>query len=102
MFVPMIIALIVQKLIFNEPLKEALGISFKLNGWFVVAWLVPPLVAFTKFGVSLLFPGVQYSQGIEGFFERFASTMKPEQIGQMKNQIPQLPSIPYSLVFFKD
>jgi len=44
MFVPMIMAIVVQKFIFKEPLKKPLGISFKLNRWFLVAWLLPPII----------------------------------------------------------
>ncbi|MBM3150088.1 MAG: CPBP family intramembrane metalloprotease, partial [Chloroflexi bacterium] len=61
MFVPMIMAIVVQKLIYKEPLKEPLGISFKLNRWFLVAWLLPPLIALATLGVSLLLPGVEFS-----------------------------------------
>jgi hypothetical protein len=35
MFTPAISAILVQKLIYKEPLKEPLGISFKLNRWFL-------------------------------------------------------------------
>lgn len=31
MFIPMIVVIVVQKVIYQEPLKETLGISFKLN-----------------------------------------------------------------------
>lgn len=48
MFVPMIIAIIVQKLIFKEPLRVPLGISFKWNRWFFVAWLLPPFLVLVK------------------------------------------------------
>ncbi|GFP40430.1 hypothetical protein HKBW3S47_02126, partial [Candidatus Hakubella thermalkaliphila] len=61
MFIPMIVTTVVQRLIYKEPLKEPFGISFKLNRWFLVAWLLPPIIAFTTLGISLLFPGVQYS-----------------------------------------
>ena len=65
MFMPMAVAIFVQKYIYKESLKESLGISFKLNRWFVVAWLLPPVVAFATLGVSLLFPGVEYSPEME-------------------------------------
>jgi len=35
MFIPMTMAIVVQKLIYKEPLREPLGISFKLNWWFI-------------------------------------------------------------------
>lgn len=61
MFIPMMVAILVQKLIYKQPLKEPLGISFKLNRWFLVAWLIPPILAFLTLGASLLLPGVEFS-----------------------------------------
>ena len=71
MFVPTTVVLIVQKGIFKEPLKEPLRISFRLNRWFVVAWLLPPLIACASMGVALLVPGVHFSPEMEGMVERF-------------------------------
>ena len=61
MFVPMVVAILLQKGVYREPVKEPLGISFRLNRWFLVAWLLPPAIGFATFGVSLLLPGVEYS-----------------------------------------
>lgn len=94
MFIPMTVAVIVQKFIYKELLKKPLGISFKLNRWFVAAWLLPPVVAFTTLGVSLLFPGVEYSPEMAGMFERFKSLLTPEQLAQMESQISTLPIHP--------
>lgn len=91
MFVPMIVAIVVQKIIYREPLREELGISFKLNRWWLVAWLLPPLVAFASFGVSLMFPGVSYAPDLAGFFERFESVLPPERLEEMKSQMETLP-----------
>jgi len=60
MFVPMVTAILVQKAIYREPVIGPLGISFKLNKWFLAAWLLPPAIAVATLGVSLLFPGVRY------------------------------------------
>lgn len=94
MFIPMIMAIVVQKLIYKEPLREPLGISFKLNRWFLVAWLLPPIVAFATLGVSLLFPGVEYSPEMAGMFERFKSVLTPEQLAEMKRQSAAFPVHP--------
>jgi len=87
MFIPMVIAIVVQKFIYKESLKRTLGISFKLNRWFLVAWLLPPIIAFASLGVSLLFPNVQYSAGMESLFERFEFILTAKQLQQMKNQL---------------
>lgn len=94
MFIPMVMVIVVQKLVYKEPLKEPLEISFKLNRWFFVAWLLPPLVAFATLGVSLLFPNVTYSPEMAGLFERFESIMTPEQIEQMRMQVEASPIHP--------
>jgi membrane protease YdiL (CAAX protease family) len=86
MFMPMVMAIVVQKLIYKEPLKQPLGISFKLNGGFLVAWLLPPVIAFTSLGVSLLLPGTEYSPSMEGLLERFESIVTAEQLQQMQNR----------------
>jgi membrane protease YdiL (CAAX protease family) len=85
MFVPMVVAIIVQKLIYKEPLKEPFGISFKLNRWFLIAWLLPAVITFASLGVSLLFPGVEYSPSMGGMLERYKSIITAEQLQQMQN-----------------
>ena len=35
MFLPMVVAIVVQKFVYKEALKKPLGISFKLNRWFL-------------------------------------------------------------------
>ena len=97
MFVPMIIAIIVQKLIYKEPVKEPLGISFKLNRWFLVAWLLPAIIAVVTIGVSLLFPGVDFTLEPESsrIFEQFRSTLPAERVQGLENLISSLPFHPF-------
>ena len=91
MFVPMSVAILLQKGVYREPVKEPLGISFRLNRWFLVAWLLPPVVALTTFGVSLLLPGIEYTPQMLGMFERFASLLTPEQMQQLRERIAAAP-----------
>lgn len=91
MFIPMIMAILVQKVICREPLREPLGISFKLNWWFLVAWLLPPVIAIATLGVSLLLPSVEFSPQMTGLMERFKSTLTPEQFSQMEQQATSFP-----------
>lgn len=97
MFVPMIIAIIVQKLIYKEPVKEPLGISFKLNRWFLVAWLLPAIIAVVTIGVSLLFPGVDFTLEPESsrIFEQFRSTLPAERVQGLENLTSSLPFHPF-------
>lgn len=95
MFMPMTSTILVQKVIYKQPLKRPLGISFKLNKWWLVAWLLPPLIALTTIGVSLLIPGVTLSPEMTGFYERFRGILSPQQIQQIKEQMESLPIHPF-------
>jgi membrane protease YdiL (CAAX protease family) len=91
MFMPMVAAILVQKVYYREPLKRPLGISFKFNRWWLVAWLLPPVIAIATIGVSLFFAGVQYSPDMTGFFERYAGVLSPQQLEQMQAQMETFP-----------
>jgi len=94
MFVPMLVAIFLQKVVYREGVTGPLGVSFRLNRWFLVAWLLPPIVAFATLGVSLLMPGVHYSREMAGMFERFRSLLTPEQMEQMRKQAEMFPVHP--------
>lgn len=94
MFVPMVSVIIVQKYLYKEPLKKPLGISFKLNRWFLVAWFLPPIIAFATIGISLLFPQVEYSSEMAGLLERFRGILPPETLEQMESQMAIFPVHP--------
>ena len=95
MFIPMLVTTIVQKLIYKENIKKPLEISFKLNRWFVVAWLLPFLLAFLALGISLLIPNVQFAPDMSGIYEGVEATMSPDQIAAMKAQAQSLPLHPF-------
>jgi membrane protease YdiL (CAAX protease family) len=94
MFVPMVMAIVVQKGIYHSPLKGPLGISFKINPWWLAAWLIPPAIAFGAFGVSLLFRSVSYSPEMTGIYEHFAKVFTPEQIQEIRRKQELLPFHP--------
>ena len=91
MFVPMTVAIIVQKLIYKEPLKEPLDISWRINRWWLVAWFLPPVIAFATLGVSLLLPGVGYSPDMSGIAERFRYMLPAEQFEKIQKQMADFP-----------
>ncbi|CFX42964.1 CAAX amino terminal protease [Syntrophomonas zehnderi OL-4] len=91
MFVPMLVAILVQKLIKHEKVIKPLQVSFKLNRWFLAAWLLPPLLAIGALGISLLWPGVHYSPELTGMFDIFGQNLSPEQAAQMRAQMEALP-----------
>jgi membrane protease YdiL (CAAX protease family) len=79
MYIPMVSTIIVQKLIYRAPLKQPLRINFRPNRWFLVAWLLPVLLALATLGVSLLLPGVTLSANKKDLFEDFILT--PARLG---------------------
>lgn len=87
MFVPAIVAVVLQRMVFREAVKGPLGVSFRLNRWFVVAWLLPPVLAFAALGVSLLLPGVEYSPEMEGLFGRLRAVLPPDQMDRFRSQV---------------
>lgn len=91
MLIPALSVLLVEKVVYREPIKKRLLLSFKLNGWFVVAWLFMPLLMFVTIGVNLLFPGVSYNPEMTGFFSRLENLMTPEQMEQFKQSMETLP-----------
>lgn len=96
MFMPMIMAIIVQKFVYKEAIKEPLGISFRLNRWFLVAWLLPPIITVAAIGVSLIFPGIEFVTNSETsrIFEHL-SNLPPEHLEEMKQQTSVLPFHPF-------
>ncbi len=94
MFVPMLAAIIVQKRIFRQPLAGPLGISFKVNRWFFIAWFLPPVIAFMAMGISLLMPGVSFTPDMSGFFNSLAGALTPEQMDQARQQLAAMPAHP--------
>ena len=97
MFVPLTVAVIVQKCLFKEPLKAALRANFTPNRWFVVAWLLPPAIALAAIGVSLLLPGVTFTTSIEPLLERFRNVVPAGQLQHMKQHAESLPIHPFWL-----
>ncbi len=90
MYMPFLSAFIVQKIIYKEQLKNAIGLNFKLNRWYFFAWLLPFFIAGLVFLISLLMPDVSLSLNLDGFFERYKNILKEEHINLMKMQVEKL------------
>ncbi len=125
MFVPMTMAIIVQKLIYREPLRDYVPVSiywrrwfllalifpplvlfilarwFRWNRWFFFAWFLPPLLAIASMGVTLLIPGITFSPSMEGMFQRFSSSLTPEQLQAMRDSAAALPVHPFWLTLIQ-
>ncbi|MBW4668101.1 MAG: CPBP family intramembrane metalloprotease [Cyanomargarita calcarea GSE-NOS-MK-12-04C] len=91
MLVPMLVTIIVQKFLYRDSLRM-LGLSFSLNWWFLVAWLLPGIIAFLSLGINLLVPNVQYSSDFSGFLNSLKSVVKPEDLQNIKSDITAIPT----------
>lgn len=78
MFIPLL-AVIITQLIFKESVLKGVGISFKLNKWWWIGWLLMPLVAMLTLGATLLMPGAQWTPDSELIQQALQSM--PEGIG---------------------
>lgn len=78
MLIPLL-AVIFTQLIFKEPVLKGLGISFKLNRWWWIGWLLMPVIAMMVLGVTLLMPGANWTP--DGEMARQSLQGMPEGTG---------------------
>ena len=78
MLIPLL-AVIFTQLIFKEPVLKRLGVTFKLNRWWWIGWLLMPVIALAVLGVTLLMPGAQWT--LDGPTMQSAIQSMPEGIG---------------------
>jgi uncharacterized protein len=83
MVIPGIVAFLVQKVIYKESLKK-LGVVWKFNWWFLVAWLLPVVISLMTLSISIIFPGVEYSPEMAGLLEKIESNIPSGELGQLQ------------------
>jgi membrane protease YdiL (CAAX protease family) len=93
MLLPAISTIIMQS-INREPVFKNLSVSFKLNGWFLVALLTPITIAFAALGTSLLLPDVSFSATYDGLL----SKLPPETAEIAKNKLSSFPPAIFLLI----
>ena len=55
-----LLAVIITQLVFKEPVLKGLDISFNFNRWWVIGWLLMPVLAMAVLGMTLLMPGARW------------------------------------------
>lgn len=70
MLIPGVTALILTRFVFRAPVRETLGLRLRPNRWWLVAWLLPPVLMLVTLGVSLLIPNTSYDPTMTGLTER--------------------------------
>jgi uncharacterized protein len=97
MMVPMVAAIIVQRRVRLRPVA-ALGISFRLNRWWLVGWLAPLGITLAALGVSLLLPGIRFSPEMAGLFDRLRGLVPDPKLAEMRSALKLLPVHPFWLL----
>jgi len=93
MLLPAICAIILQ-LIHKEKPFNNLGVSFRLNRWFLIAGIVPFIYSFIALGINLLFPNISFSATYEGLL----SNLPAEQAELASQQLSRFPPIIFFII----
>jgi uncharacterized protein len=80
MLCPALVAIGLQRFVYREPIARPLALLFRPTRWFLVAWLLPPVVMLAALGVSLLLPTAIYSGDMSGLPPEMAS-FKQQVVG---------------------
>lgn len=91
MLVPGLVAVGHARLLFREPVTRVLGLSLRLNRWFLIAWLLPLLLSLATLLLALALPGTSYSAQLAGLSARF--DLSPAQLRQFVHPIGTLSPI---------
>jgi membrane protease YdiL (CAAX protease family) len=94
---PALAAVFVKKVLYHEPVIIPLQVSFRVNRWFFIGWVLPLFIALAAIVIALIIPGVSYSPDMAGMLERYKDVLTAEQLAQMKASLEQLPVHPFFL-----
>lgn len=89
MFMPALAVAILSRFVWHQPFLSW-GFKRPQNYFWLLALLGPIVYAFLSAMFSYFWPGVYFSAGMDGLFQRFSGAMPPEQLLQMKNQLASL------------
>jgi uncharacterized protein len=95
MLVPGLVALAFSTLAPREPLRATLGLSLRPNRWWLVAWLLPPLLMLATLGASLALPGVSYQPDMSGLATRLG--FPAAEIARLRGRIGSIPLPPLAV-----
>jgi membrane protease YdiL (CAAX protease family) len=97
MFTPLISTIITQKVIYRQNVKKPFCVSFRPNWWFLVALLLPGILALASIVVSLLFPGVSLTANPTetNVFAFFSQNLTQEQLTEFTRSASETPVHPF-------
>lgn len=88
MFAPATAALITQKFVWKEPIRE-LGLGAPRLSWLAVAWLLPLALVIVALALSLLVPGVSLITGLDGLIANLAGMLPPGEVARAQREMGQ-------------
>lgn len=94
MFLPLLVTLLFLRFVLRAPVASSLGISLRVNRWWIAAWLLPPVYALLTFLVSIALPGIRFDPQMSGMVARFGQSLPPDQLAQLQAQIAAAPFLP--------
>jgi len=100
MFGPAAAALTAQRA-FGDKLFTPFGISFKINRWFVAAWLIPVVLALLSTAIAVYLPFASFSTDPGVIVEHIARLIPDQQIDMIDQQIEQLPIHPAPMLLLQ-
>lgn len=74
-----LIAVVITQLTSREPVLQGMGISFRINRWWLIGWLLMPIFSLAAMGMTLLMPGAKWTPDSETILMAIASM--PEGFG---------------------
>lgn len=97
MYMPATAAVILRKLVYREPVMRPLGVALDVNRFWIVACLLPLLLALSAFGLALMLPEVRFSSDMEGLLARVAESVPPEKMAEVREKLQAMPVHPFLL-----
>jgi len=86
MFAPATAAVITQKWIYKDPLRD-LGLRMPRMPWLVVAWLLPVLLVVLALALSFSIPGVSLITGLDDFIGKLGDHLPPERLANLHRKL---------------
>lgn len=100
MFIPMIVAIVMQKMVYKEPLRDV-GFSFKWTPWYFFAWLMPVAATYLAISAASFFPGCSVDLQMSAYIENAAKSLTADQVAAMKKQIEAMGTYTLLIVTFQ-
>jgi membrane protease YdiL (CAAX protease family) len=94
MLIPMTVAMLLTTIKDKGSIRE-LGISFKINRYFGLAWLFPVALMMLTIGVNLLFPQVFLDASPDGIVNRMGGSLSEDARTILRSQIEAAPLPPF-------